>query len=211
MKSYLQCIYFPFYQSHWVRNIYISKLFLKIFYLAALIINLTSCAPTHSINSDAVEYNMHAEHTKSDNHHQTNLLNKKLPGGNMPNKKRDYPTEGILLGKREYPTEGILLGKRDYPTEGILLGKREYPTEGILLGKRDYPTEGILLGKRDYPTEGILLGKRDYPTEGILLGKRDYPTEGILLGKRGHPTPEDEYRDDYPTEGILIGKRNMRF
>jgi hypothetical protein len=126
-------------------SIYIEIISNIIFFLVVITIN---CAPTNSEASDAVEFNMNADESQSIN-------------------KREYPTEGILLGKR-YPTEGILLGKR-YPTEGILLGKR-YPTEGILLGKR-YPTEGILLGKR-YPTEGILLGKR-YPTEGILIGKRD--------------------------------------
>jgi len=131
-----------------------------------LVLLSTICAPTYP---DAVDLQMNVDELTS---YAGNLNNHFLPHKYSEN-KRDYPTEGILLGKRDYPTEGILLGKREYPTEGILLGKRDYPTEGILLGKRDYPTEGILLGKREYPTEGILLGKREYPTEGILLGKRN--------------------------------------
>ncbi|CAF2590699.1 unnamed protein product [Rotaria sp. Silwood2] len=182
-------------------NIYIFMKFIFeiYFYLVVFTINLTHCVPADSKASDVIEYKMNAKEIKSKNNDQKKSSNWKLSGQKASIKKREYPTEGILLGKREYPTEGILLGKRQHLAEGILLGKREYPTEGILLGKRHYPTEGILLGKRQYPTEGILLGKRGYPTEGILLGKRGYPTEGILLGKRG-----------YPTEGILLGKRSTR-
>ncbi len=117
--------------------------FLFFFILVALTIN---CVPIDSEASDAVEFLMNADELKSNHNDQPDSLNHHL----QADSKREYPTEGILLGKRQYPSEGILIGKREYPTEGILLGKREYPTEGILLGKREYPTEGILLGKRNF-------------------------------------------------------------
>jgi hypothetical protein len=192
-------------------DVFIEIIFKNV-YLAILTINFVNCAPVDSAASDAVEYKMGTEEIDSNSDDQIDSPKWKSSVQKTSANKREYPTEGILLGKREYPTEGILLGKREYPTEGILLGKREYPTEGFLLGKREYPTEGILLGKREYPTEGILLGKREYPTEGILLGKREYPTEGILLGKRQHPTEGISFsKEEYPTEGIILGKRNFRF